>query len=381
MIPVLVWCSLLLLGAIYAGYPLWMALLASIRPRPILPARERPPCTVVLACHNEERAIAGKLRQIVEASASFPLEAVLVGCDGCTDGTVEAARSVNDPRIRVRNFPRQGKPATLNALVAEAESPAVVFLDARQDLGPDAIGRLLDALGPGIGVASGLLVFRNNHGEGAEGVDAYWRYEVWIRTMESRSGSVPGATGALYALKRDLFVPIPDDLLLDDVAIPMRASVSGERCVLVQDARIFDRPSASHRREARRKRRTIAGNLQLALRYPHWLLPGGHPLWFRFLGHKLARLLSPFALAGFLVSGGMYAGSHADPGLRGLYLAMLGSLGLSLWKPMGRLPAAGTGFRIVRGFLLLNAVTVLAVWDGIRGLRQTGWATETADTP
>ena len=194
----------------------------------------------------------------------------------------------------------------------------------------------------------------------ASGIDVYWRYEKWIRDREGRYGSVPGATGALYAIRRELARPISPQSILDDVLIPMHAIAQGYRCVFEPGARIYDRPAQDSSREAIRKRRTLAGNVQLLLFHPRWCLPGGHPIAWQYLSHKIARLFSPLLLAtAFLAS----ACLSSAPFFAALTLAQAAFYGLGVLgqrvTPPGRIPRLALG--IARVFVMMQ-VSILRGW-------------------
>jgi hypothetical protein len=138
--------------------------------------------------------------------------------------------------------------------------------------------------------------------------------------MESEIHSVVGATGALYALRRDSYRDLPEDTLLDEVVIPMRVVLNGRRVVLDRKARAYDRPSLPEA-EFGRKVRTLAGNFQLLARTPELLLPWRNPVFFQFVSHKVTRLLVPYALIALFISNLFL--------LRGIYLMFLSLQ--SLW--------------------------------------------------
>jgi cellulose synthase/poly-beta-1,6-N-acetylglucosamine synthase-like glycosyltransferase len=147
-----------------------------------------------------------------------------------------------------------------------------------------------------VGVVGGELHLENVESGFAQGVDAYWRYEKLIRLSESRSGSTIGVSGALYAMRRELFEPLPPGTVLDDVLIPMRVAATGRRVVFEPRALAWDKPSQRPAEEQKRKIRTLAGNYQLIQLAPWLLSPWRNPLWFRFVSHKLLRLLAPWLL-------------------------------------------------------------------------------------
>src|SRR5207237_1197769 len=151
---------------------------------------------------------------------------ILIASDGSTDGTSEHARAHEVAGVTVIAFAtRRGKPAVLNDVVPKARGVIVVLTDARQQFEPGALRTLIEGFAdPQVGAVSGeLILTRAGGGEAAmrEGVGFYWRYEKFIRRNESRVGSTVGATGAIYAIRRDLFEPVPEDTILDDVLIPM----------------------------------------------------------------------------------------------------------------------------------------------------------------
>jgi hypothetical protein len=159
---------------------------------------------------------------------------------------------------------------------------------------------------PAVGGVCGELVIDSESGHArdsaiGEGLGGYWRYEKWLRRHESLIGSTLGATGAIYALRRDLWRPLPDDTILDDVLAPMRAVLDSSRVVFATDAKAFDRaaPAAA---ELRRKIRTLAGNYQILRREPRLLDPRANPVWLQYMSHKVGRLFVPYALAGLVVS-------------------------------------------------------------------------------
>ena len=302
---ILFWLSGFTLAYAWFLYPLLISLAARVRPRPVQRADFRGRISVLVAAHNEARNLPRKLRSLLEADAGRWIDQIVIGSDGSDDDTGAAVRSVSDPRVTLVEFAeRRGKPAVLNDLIPRATGDVVVLTDARQELEPDALARLLRPFAdPSVGVVSGELFFRNISGTAASAsMDAYWRLEKMIRKAESRVSSVPGATGAFYAIRRQHLEPIPPDTLLDDVLIPMRVTGRGQRCLIEEGAIIWDEPSRDQRQESARKLRTMTGNVQLMLRYPRWWLPGfGFP-WFIYFSHKVSRLLTPAALVGLAAS-------------------------------------------------------------------------------
>lgn len=300
------WLLLITVAWCYAGYPMFIVWLARVRPRPWSPdpGHTDPAIAVVLAVRNEREQLRARLDNLLGQRYPAPVE-IIVACNGSTDGTEELARAVaaGDPRVRVVvSPPARGKAGAVNAAVASTDADVVVFADARQSFAPDAVLQLARPFSdPEVGAVTGRLVVRPAEDGAVEGVRLYWGAETRLRMAESGSGSVVGATGAIYAVRRRLFQPIPPSLILDDVYVPLRIGMGGSRVVMNGDAVAFDRPAHDPALEYARKRRTMVGNIQLLRVVPGVLSPFANPLWFRFVSHKVLRVLSPFCFVALLL--------------------------------------------------------------------------------
>ena len=318
------WLFAGLLVYVYVGYPLVALLRARLRPRPIARAVERrchpatipfpdrrvhplaPRVSVVVVAYNEASSIEARIENLLALDYPSNQLEIIVGSDGSTDNTVELARRYQPFGVRVHTFNRRsGKPAVLNAVVPHATGDIVLFADARQRFEPATLRALVaNFADPAVGAVSGELMLETAEGTGNAGHGAamYWRYEKMIRSAESRADSTVGATGAIYAIRRSLFAPIPEDTLLDDVLIPLRIVQQGYRVVFEPAARAFDRTSATAAQEFGRKARTIAGTFQLFSR-ERWLFnPRRNRLWSATMSHKGLRLLLPVLHAGAFVA-------------------------------------------------------------------------------
>jgi cellulose synthase/poly-beta-1,6-N-acetylglucosamine synthase-like glycosyltransferase len=213
ILGLLFWLALLAVLFTFPGYPLVIRAAARLRRRPLRKAD--PPAWPGLACvvvaHDEERAILQRLRNLAEADYPASQLEIVVVSDGSTDRTVAEARRLGDARVTVIALPqRQGKAAGLNAGVAAARGEIVVFADARQTFAPEALRELARNFSdPAVGAVSGNYSIDPPAEGVGEGVDAYWRLEKSIRLAESRYDSSIGCTGAIYAIRRALFKPLP----------------------------------------------------------------------------------------------------------------------------------------------------------------------------
>jgi glycosyltransferase involved in cell wall biosynthesis len=278
------------------GYPLLLGLLALGRARPVRKAKRRVTVSIVLPVYNGERWIAAKLASLAALHYPADLVEILVVSDGSTDATETIVRSfASQSRLLCLALPRGGKAAALNAAIAKAGGEILFFTDVRQQLHPDSLANLVDCFAdPEVGVASGELVIRDGSGIEEASVGLYWKYEKWIRKQQSRLDSVLGATGCIYAMRRELASTLPEGTLNDDMYLPLGAFFRGFRVILDNSALAFDYPTQLAS-EFRRKVRTLAGVYQAVGEYPALLGPRNR-MWIHFLSHKLARLFMPWAM-------------------------------------------------------------------------------------
>ena len=364
--------ALILLAYTYFGYPLLLGLLARLfpwRPRPA-PTWE-PTVSLCVAAYNAEAYIEAKLQSLVSQVYPAGKVEIVVYSDGSTDTTesIVAAWAQRDPRIHlIRGATRQGKPTALNRMREQATGDVVVITDARQTLDSGALRALLSLLAaPEVGCVTGNLVV-----DGMAGSGAYWRYENWIRKQESRFRSVVGMTGPLSALRRRDLGPLPIDLVLDDLWIPMQLRLRGARVLLAEDAIARDQAFADER-EFGRKARTLAGNYQLFSRMPRLLLPVVNPSWFETVSHKITRLLCPWAMLALLLA---CAAGAAGPMSQGLPRAVMRWLLLAqvVFYAMAALGArAGRIGVLARTFVVLNAAAVVGLWRFATSRQKITW--------
>ena len=376
VIPVvLFWVSLLTLGYICVGYPVLARVRATMRPRTRLRAPIEPTVTIIVSAHNEGERVERRLRNLL--SLDYPADRlqIIFASDGSTDDTLERARAFEPEGVVVAEFTkRRGKPAMVNALVPRATGEIVVFADARQRFDRMALRALVaNFADPGVGVVSGHLIMTAGSDAqiGGEGAAMYWQYEKLIRSTESRGGSTVGATGAIYAIRKALFEPIPADTILDDVLIPVRIARKGFQVVFEPAAKAFDVAPPNARGELMRKTRTIGGTFQLFAR-ERWLLnPRLNPLWFETVSHKALRLLMPLLLATLLLSNLMlldwWPYQLAMAGQAAFYAAALGGC---LHRE-----ASGPGVILKLPFTmcLLSWATVLGFFRFVTDHQQVTW--------
>jgi poly-beta-1,6-N-acetyl-D-glucosamine synthase len=340
MLELVFWAAAAFVVYVYVGYPALLMVWAKLRPLP--PARRgdasAPPISIILAARNEAATLPARLDNLLRVRYDG-LRQIIVVSDGSTDNTLDVLKPYRAV-VDVVAVPAGGKALALNAGVAAAAHDVLVFADARQTFDTDALVELTAPLAdPSVGAVSGELVLDCEHAERraasrrritamalnadrravadrrqlhvstiGEGIGLYWKYEKALRRLESATGSTLGATGAIYAMRRELWRQLPPGTILDDVLVPMRCVMAGWRVVFNDRARACDRAAEDAAAEARRKSRTLAGNWQILGLEPALLLPWRNPVWLQYVSHKVGRLLVPFMLITLLVVNTMVAG-------------------------------------------------------------------------
>lgn len=296
----LFWILIFLVVYCYLFYPIVVWGMAKIFPRPVNKKDVMPSVSVVVSVWNEEDVIEAKLNNFLGLDYPAGKFEILIGSDGSTDKTNEIIRKFRDERVRLIELnDRKGKMATLNRLVSLAKHDIIVFTDARQVFERNAIKELAaNFADPKVGCVSGELMFSQKEGGTARGINLYWNYEKFMRNCESRIHSMLGATGAIYAIRRELYSEVPVDIVLDDVYIPFKIIQKGYRAVFDGTARAYDEVADSPREEYKRKARTLFGNYQIFKQFAGMFNPLASPIALQFFSHKFLRVVIPFFLIG-----------------------------------------------------------------------------------
>ena len=206
---------------VLAVYPLLLSLWAKARPRPIRKTALRTRVSIVVPVRNGARWIEAKIRSLLETNYPDELIDVLIVSDGSTDGSDALVSAYPDARVRLLALPAGGKAVAVNRGIESVSGEIVVLTDVRQTFDRDAIPKLLACFAePGVGVVTGELVIREGASREEYNTGLYWRYEKWIRRNLNRIDAMLGATGSIYAIRRELAPRIPAEILLDDVYVP-----------------------------------------------------------------------------------------------------------------------------------------------------------------
>jgi cellulose synthase/poly-beta-1,6-N-acetylglucosamine synthase-like glycosyltransferase len=329
---------------------------------------------VVVASYNEATVLGRRLQNLL--GLRYPADRVefLVGSDGSTDRTAAVASAVPDPRVRVVDLAsRGGKTPLLNKLVAQSTADIIVFTDANSEFEPDALEHLVRPFAdPRIGCVTGELVYLNRRDPAVRaGEGLYWRLENFIKERESAFGGTLVATGAIYALRRVIWEPLPAGIS-DDSVTPLLALSRGFRVIVEPRARAYER-AARLSEEYERKSRMVTRQLGAHRRVGYFLRPFRPVLAFRLASHKLLRWLVPFFLMAavganlFLLDRALYQftfGAAVAGGLFYLVGRLATQRGLTLPAPL----------RFWMYFCTMNAAAFSGVVDFVRGRHRTVWA-------
>ena len=292
----LFWFCVLAIAYTYIIFPLLLHWLARRRPAPQQPQTPDnwPSLAIIVAAYNEESCIGQRLDNLLQQD--YPGEFhILVGSDGSKDNTASILQRYADhPQISVCIFEQnRGKVSVLNDLVAQAAAEILVFTDANTQFAPDTLTRLATAFTrPDIGAVSGELILTTPDGnQNADGL--YWRYEQQLKKAESRLDSLLGANGAIYAMRRSLYQPLPTDTIVDDFCIVMNVRKQGYRVIYDDRALAYEEVAPSLKDEFGRRVRIGLGNYK-ALLANSWALHPRHGLFaWCFWSHKVLRWLVP----------------------------------------------------------------------------------------
>jgi cellulose synthase/poly-beta-1,6-N-acetylglucosamine synthase-like glycosyltransferase len=373
----IVWSCLLAQGYHFVGYPLLLALLARVAPKPHVRKPAHRKVSLIISCFDEAPVIAEKLENSL--ALSYPDLEIIVNSEGSRDATPQiVARYADRGVIGMHGVERRGKSKAMNAAVQRASAQILVFSDANVFYEPGAIDAIAaNFADPQVGVVTGRKEVRPSAKDGsnaaaAEGV--YWRYENAIKELESSIHSTVAVHGEMLAMRREVFQPIPDGTVNDDAYLAMSALARGYRVVFEDKARCWEAPSKSLSDDSLRRRRMSAGRFQLVAqldllrRIPAICL-------FMFLSHKVLRLFLPLlALLGFVANvwvvllpdagGTMWLTLAAQVAVLGL--AALGAFGGAACRKF--LPAKVSAY-LVAGYLS----GLLGVVRALRGRQSVLW--------
>jgi cellulose synthase/poly-beta-1,6-N-acetylglucosamine synthase-like glycosyltransferase len=344
----------------HVGYPLVLRALVAMRRRPTLSPDtwdEPPQVSLIVAAYDEEEVIEAKVANAL--ALDYPRERLelIVASDGSSDATVERAHAAGADLAL--DLPRGGKVAAQNAAAERASGEILAFSDANSAWAPDALRHLVEPFAdPAVAYVCGQVRFLDPGGGNLEG--AYWRYEMAVREMESALAGVTAGNGAIYAVRREEYIPLPP-AGSHDLSLPFLLAKRGRRSLYAPWAGAEEKMVPTLEGELARKRRMMVGVWDIVVR-EGMLRPGGYPALYGFeiVSHRLLRYATPFLHAVVLATnvallgeGWIYTVTLAAQ------LAFLAAAGLGRWLPLAPL-------RIARYYAMTTASIALGLWDRMR---------------
>jgi cellulose synthase/poly-beta-1,6-N-acetylglucosamine synthase-like glycosyltransferase len=371
------WLATLLLVWVYAVYPVVAAVAGRVRPfRVHRRDTRRWLVTIGIAAHNEAKQLERRVANILEQAGEFDLE-VIVAADGSTDDSIAILErlAASEPRVRCLVLDRVGQTGAQHEIFQAALGEIVVLSDAETRFAPDCIAKLIAPFAdPRVGCTTGRLAWidvdrtETSHNEGV-----YWRYEQLVRRLESRAGWLTAVTGALLAVRRELYRPVPNHASMDHL-LPLYVRADGLTVLAVSDALASDRPISGLRAQFRNRARTATRGIRANLSMAAHLTPWRHPAaWLAIWSHKLLRWATPVlgAIAVVAAAVAAAAGSivYLVPIAFAVAIVVLGVLGLVLRRSGRRAHWASLPLAV----LVVNAAFLVGWVNVLRGRRIGAW--------
>src|ERR1044072_294258 len=369
------WLSAAALFYTYAGYPLLVFMISSLRPRPVKQAEFLPTVSVIITAYNEERHLKEKLENTLALDYPSELLEIIVASDCSSDRTDEIAREFkNRGVVLVRQAERLGKTAAQNYAVERASGEIILFSDATSLYQRDVVRMLMPSVAdPGVGCVAGRLVYidpaESHVGRGAR---SYWSYEVFLKKHESRLGSLIGVSGCLYAVRRSAYVPLYHEACSDFI-IATKMVEQGLRAVYEPLAVCTEETNRQSGREMNMRVRIIAQTISDLWRHRAMMNPLRQGFYaVQLLSHKVMRYFVPFFLIALLAASAPLApGSLSFRLLLAMQLAGYGA-GLLAWL-LDRVGMGSPLLVLPQYFLLANVATLIAFYKFLRGERYARW--------
>lgn len=315
LFEILFWLSVAWIAFAWIGYPLFtIAASAVVRRRvgasaPVVDSPLEPTVSLLIAAYNEERDIVAKLDNCLTLDYPRAKLEIVVASDGSTDRTDELVQRFAETSavpVRLHRVEgRVGKTETQNRAVRVCQGDVIVFSDAASLYERGALRALVAPFAdPQVGAVSGRCEYVVQR-EAPVGLGAriFWALENLVKSRQSRMGTLTGATGCIYSVRRDVYAPLPREIV-SDLVEPIMVLRQGYRVVFAPDAIAWEETAGRSRQEFRMRVRVVVGGvwgLGWALRR---LDPRRHALaWAQLVAHKVTRWLVPlFALTALVAS-------------------------------------------------------------------------------
>lgn len=303
------WGAVALLAYTYVLFPAILLVRGLLWRRPYQAGDITPRVSLIIAAYNEEASIRDKIENVLALDYPADRLEVVIASDGSTDGTEAIVAEYAERGVKLLALPRQGKAGVLNAAVAASSGEILVFSDANSAYAPDAVRRLVRPFAdPQVGGVAGNQVYLPKTARGAEAVQTgdgertYWGFDRLLKQIQSQAGNTISATGAIYAIRRELFPGVPEGVT-DDFATSTAVIAQGYRLVFAPDAKAYEPVAKSSQVEFGRKVRVMTRGLRAVLVRRELLNPFRYGFYaVQLFSHKVLRRLMFIPLFLLLVS-------------------------------------------------------------------------------
>ena len=353
----------------YVTYPLSLVVMRALGRVDLAPTGPAPKRFAVVCCvYNEKAVIKQKIENMRAVRERLGDCQLLIHSDGSTDGTNEILQELASDFSLSLAEKRSGKSTGMNRLLAMTDAEVVIFTDANVTMDPDSAKNLERYFSdPKVGCVTGHLVYLNaTESETARVGSLYWRFEEWVKQLESDTGSVMGADGSLFAIRRELFQPVPADII-DDFCTSMSILCAGSRIVRGSDFLAYERSASSRSDEFRRKVRIACRAFNChRLLWPKIQRLDGLS-FYKYMSHKYVRWLAGY----FFV-----AGAALSVVLAYAWLGLLGAAGLLALLAIAAVIAGNFSIPVLTTIwevVMAMAATALGVYRSLRGERFQTW--------
>jgi len=375
MAEVVFWTSAAALFYTYAGYPLLIALVGAVRPRKVRRGEIKPTVSIIITAYNEERDLTAKLENTLALDYPRDLLEIIVASDCSTDRTDKIAEEFALRGVRLhRQSERLGKTAAQNAVVQQARGEIILFSDATSLYEPDVLRAIVPNFADDeVGCVAGRLIYVDgSDSHVGRGARSYWCYETFLKRHESRAGSLIGASGCLYAVRKSAYVPLNHEACSDFI-IATKMVEQDLRAVYEPNAVCSEQTNRQNDKELKMRVRIIAQTFTDLWRHRSMLNPfrGGF-YSLQLLSHKVMRYLVPFFLMGLFIASAVLASGALS--YRIMFAAQLACYACPALAWM--LDRVGIRSRLLafpQYFILANLASLIACYQFLRGERYARW--------
>jgi cellulose synthase/poly-beta-1,6-N-acetylglucosamine synthase-like glycosyltransferase len=370
------WAALFLIVFAYVGYSAAILLLSRLIDNP--PKRDaiEPTITLIITAYNEAASIARKLEQTLGLDYPSAKLEIIVASDGSTDGTDEIVRGFADRGVKLlRVEGRVGKTGAQNAAVRQARGEILVFSDATTTYRESALRMLVrNYADDTVGAVSGRYEYVDPNGTPiGKGSILFWRYENWIKSAQSNILTITGCCGCIYSVRRDRYVPLPNDII-SDLCEPLKVIERGHRIVFEKEAVAYEDTTANVAEEFSMRVRVMVRGMRGILFMRRLLNPFKFGfVAFQLISHKVLRWMVPLFLSMLLLSNFFLLGRPLFDAALALQLvfygiALVGYVGenVGMKLPLSSVPVF---------FVTVNIASVVALCRILKGQRAVVWET------